>query len=106
MLESLGYHVTARTNSIDAFEAFCLQPDKFDLVITDQTMPYMTGIELAQKIMGIRPGMPVALSTGFSEMVSEKKARALGILEYIQKPIVKRELAKTLRRLMDRKNEE
>jgi PAS domain S-box-containing protein len=106
MLENLGYHVTARTGSIDAFEAFCVEPDKFDLVITDQTMPHMTGTELAQKIMSIRPGVPIILCTGFSEVISEKKAKAIGILEYAMKPVIKSDLAGTIRKLLDKGKEE
>ncbi len=101
MLERLGYHVTARTSSVEALEAFRMQPEKFDLVITDQTMPNMTGAELAQKLMGIRPDIPIILCTGFSEVIPEEKARAMGFREYVMKPIVKSEMARIIRRVLD-----
>ena len=101
MLERLGYHVTARTSSVEALEAFCHQPEEFDLVITDQTMPNMTGAELAQEIMGIRSDIPVILFTGFSEVISEEKAKAMGIREYIMKPVITRDLAKAIRRVLE-----
>ena len=105
MLEGLGYHVTARTGSIEALEVFCMQPERFDVVITDQTMPNMTGIDLAQKIIGIRPDIPIILCTGFSDVISEEKAKAVGILEYAMKPIVKTDIAMAIRRLLDQKKE-
>jgi len=101
MLERLGYHVTARTSSVEALEAFRTQPEKFDLVITDQTMPNMTGAELAQKLMGIRPDIPIILCTGFSEVIPEEKARAMGFQDYVMKPIVKSEMARIIRRVLD-----
>ena len=106
MLERLGYHVTARTSSVEALKAFRAQPEKFDLVITDQTMPNMTGAELAQKLMGIRPDIPVILCTGFSEVIPEEKARAMGLRAYVMKPIVKSEIAKIIRRVLDYENPE
>jgi len=105
MLESLGYHVTVRTSSLDAFEVFCTQPDKFDLVITDQTMPNITGTELAQKLMGIRPDIPIILCTGFSEVITEEKAKAIGIRKYVMKPVVKREMAIAIRQILDQGDE-
>ena len=103
LLESLGYHVTAFPGSLEAFETFCLEPEMFDLVITDQTMPNMTGMELARKLMGIRPDIPVILCTGFSELVNEEKAKAIGIRDYIMKPILTHELAKAVRKALDYK---
>jgi CheY-like chemotaxis protein len=79
ILEELGYMVTALNGSIDAWEIFQSHPQDFDLVITDMTMPNMTGAELAIKILQIRPDMPIVLCTGFSEQISEKKAKSLGI---------------------------
>ena len=101
MLESLGYHVTARTRSVDALEDFCVHPEMFDLVITDQTMPYMMGTELAQKIRSIRPDIPIILCTGSGEAITEEKAEVTGFMEYPTKPILKNELAMTIRRLLD-----
>jgi len=105
LLESIGYHVTARTSSVEALEAFHTQPERFDLVITDQTMPNMTGTELAQKLMGIRSDIPIILFTGFSEVITEEKAKSIGIREYVMKPIVKIEIARTIRRVLDREKD-
>jgi len=105
MLERLGYHVTARTSSVEALEAFRAQPEKFDLVITDQTMPNMTGAELTKKLIAIRPDIPAILCTGFSEVISEEKAREIGISEYVMKPVVMSDIAKTIRRLLDQDKE-
>jgi CheY-like chemotaxis protein len=103
MLERLGYRVTARTSSIETLEAFRAAPDKFDLVITDMTMPNMTGIHLTQKLIEIRPDIPVIICTGFSEKISEQKAKAMGIRGYVMKPVVRSELAKKIREVLDRK---
>ena len=100
-LERLGYHVTPRTSSLEALDAFRAQPEKFDLDITGQTMPNMTGADLAQKLMSMRPDIPVILCTGFSEVISEEKARAIGIREYIMKPVVILDLGKAIRRALD-----
>ena len=101
MLERLGYSVTARTSSVEALEAFRAQPEKFDLVITDQTMPNMTGVELARELMRIRPDIPVILITGFSEAVTLEKAGRMDIREYIMKPVLLRDLGKAIRRVLD-----
>ena len=101
MMEKLGYHVTARTSSIEALEAFRAQPDKFDLVITDMTMPNMTGDRLAGELMNIRPDIPIILCTGFSEKISRERADALGIKGFLMKPIAMKDLAKTIRKALD-----
>jgi CheY-like chemotaxis protein len=100
MLERLGYHVTARTSSIETLEAFRAAPDKFDLVITDMTMPNMTGIHLTQKLIEIRSDIPVIICTGFSEKISQNKAKAMGICGYVMKPVVRSELAKKIREVL------
>ncbi len=100
-LERLGYSVTTMASGVDALEAFRSRPDHFDLVVTDQTMPKMTGSTLAEEILNIRPRMPVILCTGFSELISEEEARALGIREFVMKPIVMKEIAVTLRKVLD-----
>ena len=97
MLERLGYHVTRFTDSTKAFAEFRKDPYRFDLIITDQTMPKMTGTELAEECMRIRPDLPVVVCTGFSEILSEEKARAIGISEYVTKPVVKKEIASDIR---------
>ena len=101
MLERLGYQVSARTSSIEAFEAFRAHPDRFDLVITDQTMPNLTGEELAEKILAIRPDIPIILYTGYSTLVDEAKAKRAGISEFMLKPIEKAQLAKTIRKILE-----
>jgi CheY-like chemotaxis protein len=104
LLERLGYDVTTRTDSLEALETFRAQPDAFDLVITDQRMPVMTGIELAEKLMHIRPDIPIMLCTGFSEAVDGKEAKAMGIREFMMKPFSARQLAETIRRVLDGRN--
>ena len=101
MLENLGYNVTPRTSSIEALEAFRNNPERFDLVITDQTMPNMTGKDLAKELMSIRPDIPIILCTGFSEQIDEKKAKAMGISAFVMKPIVMRDIANTIREVLD-----
>jgi CheY-like chemotaxis protein len=103
MLRSLGYYVTTRTSSIEALEAFRDHPEEFDLVITDMTMPGMTGIELAREIMIIRPDIPIILCTGFSELTNEKRAKEAGIREFILKPYVITSLTKTIRQVLEQK---
>ena len=101
MLEHLGYKVVSRLSSIDALEAFRAQPQKFDLVITDKTMPQMTGVDLAQAILQIRPEMPIILCTGFSEDISPENVRVMGLRSLVMKPFVMRDLATTVRRVLD-----
>jgi signal transduction histidine kinase/ActR/RegA family two-component response regulator len=97
MLERLGYRVTARSSSIEALETFSRQPDQFDLVITDMTMPQMTGDRLARRLWDIRPDLPVILCTGYNEMISEDKAAAMGIRKFLLKPVDKDEMAVAIR---------
>jgi CheY-like chemotaxis protein len=106
MLERLGYQVTARTSSVEALEAFNTLPEKFDIIITDQTMPTMTGEELAKEFIQIRPDIPVILCTGFSEVISEEKAKAMGIREYVMKPVLKSEIAQAIRRVLGGEKEQ
>jgi len=101
LLMSLGYRVVNKQSSPDAFEAFQAEPHAYDLVITDQTMPHMTGDILARKIMDIRPDIPVILCTGYSERISEEKVKALGIKALIMKPFKRQELAETVRSVLD-----
>jgi len=101
LLTSLGYDVTGRTSSLEALELFRVKPDRFDLVITDMTMPNMTGLDLASEMMSIRPDLPIILCTGFSEMISKEKATSIGIRQFIMKPVAIRSLAKTIRKVVD-----
>ncbi|NNL43552.1 MAG: response regulator, partial [Desulfobacterales bacterium] len=101
MLERLGYRVTARTSSTEALEAFRMQPDKFDLVITDMTMPNMTGGKLAEEMIKIRSDILVILCTGFSEIMSKEKAAAIGIKGFLMKPVVMKDLSRIIREVLD-----
>ncbi|MCW5206033.1 PAS domain S-box protein [Desulfobulbus sp. F5] len=102
MLASLGYRVMALNGSIEALTVFEQQPEAFDLVFTDMTMPQMTGAVLAKKILARRPELPVVLCTGFSELIDEQKATELGICALLMKPFTKGELALTVRTALDR----
>jgi len=103
ILTSLGYTVETRTSSIEALELFKAMPHKFDLVITDMTMPQMTGDVLAQRLMKIRHDLPIILCTGFSEKITKEKAQAIGIKAFLMKPLLKDETAHTIRRVLDKK---
>jgi len=100
ILEHLGYQVTAHTGSMDALEAFKANPDRFDLILTDLTMPNMTGLGLAKEILSIRADIPVIMCSGFSENMNTEKAKALGIREYIIKPVIKKDLAWAVHRAL------
>ena len=86
MLQDFGYHVVAITDSTQAIEVFRARPDDFDLVITDMTMPGMTGADLSQEILKIRPHLPIILCTGHSDLITEDKAKAIGIQGFTYKP--------------------
>ncbi|MCF8131135.1 MAG: transporter substrate-binding domain-containing protein [Deltaproteobacteria bacterium] len=100
-LERLGYTVIPETDPSKALAIFCNDPDKIDLVITDMTMPGMTGDQLAQAILETRPGMPIILCTGYSEKISDARAQDLGIGKYIEKPIGTDILASSIREVLD-----
>ncbi|MBC8438339.1 MAG: PAS domain S-box protein [Deltaproteobacteria bacterium] len=99
-LERLGYQVTSYTSSLEALDAFRANPDKFDLIITDMAMPNMSGNKLSAELIKIRPNIPILLCTGFSEIISEKKAASLGIKGFILKPIGTKDLAKKIREVL------
>ena len=101
ILEKLGYSVTATTSSNEALELFQTNSKEFDLVITDQTMPKLTGADLAKELMSIQPKIPVILITGYSELVTPEKAKLMGIREYIRKPVSTFYLAKKIRSVLD-----
>ncbi len=101
MLERLGYSVTALTDSDEALRLFSLDPSRFDLVITDQTMPHLTGLTLARELLVIREDIPIILCTGHSDAVSPKTAEAAGIREFLMKPLIRHELAEAIRRVLD-----
>jgi CheY-like chemotaxis protein len=101
-LQHLGYTVVSRTSPIEALELFKAKPTHFDLVITDQTMPGMTGDILARELMRIRPDLPVIICTGYSQTVDEKKAKQAGIKALVMKPILINELANAIRRALEK----
>ncbi len=102
ILERLGFDVIAKTSSIDALETFQEEPEKFDLVITDQVMPNMTGTQLAKKLISIRPDISIILCSGFPENVNPEELKSIGIKEFILKPISKQELAKIIQKVLDK----
>ena len=100
-LERLGYTVTATTDSLDALEKFRTNPDQFDLLITDQTMPNMTGSELTKEVLRVKPNMPILLCTGYSSVITEDDALAIGIKQYARKPVGRTLLAELVRQVLD-----
>jgi CheY-like chemotaxis protein len=102
MLEKLGYQVVVKQSPIEALEIFKDQPDKFDLVISDMTMPGLTGVELAKQVIAIRSDIPFILCTGYNEHVSEEKIKSFGIKEFIMKPLEIKVLARTIRRALEK----
>lgn len=101
MLERLGYHVTTCNISIEGLETFQNDPHSFDLIITDQTMPDMTGADIAKKMLQIRPDIPIILCTGYSTIISEQAAKDIGIKEFALKPLAKKDIAKLIRKVLD-----
>jgi len=101
-LQRLGYQVTASTSSAKAWLDFRAHPEDFDLVITDLTMPELTGIELAEAMLRLRPDIPIILTSGYSETNIMEKAKEMGIRKCLMKPLVLRHLGWTVRRALDR----
>lgn len=100
-LERLGYQVTVRLNSREALEAFSANPDRFDLAITDMAMPGMAGGQLAKALLAIRPTLPIIICTGFSERIDQEKAAATGAKGFLMKPMVRADLARKVRLVLD-----
>ena len=101
VLAELGYEVTSRMNGKEALALFSADPSRFDLVITDQTMPEMAGVDLAKEILALRADMPIIMCTGFSYVVDADKAKAAGIRAFALKPLTKKEIARTIRKVLD-----
>jgi CheY-like chemotaxis protein len=97
MLERLGYQASMYTSCLDSLRAFKASPDAFDLVISDMTMPNMTGLQLAREIRTVRPGIPIIICTGFSEQINEEKCQALGIQGLVKKPVITSKMASAIR---------
>lgn len=102
MLEHLGYQVRAKTNSVDALDLFRREPQDFDLAIADYTMPGMNGADLLQEMLKIRPDLPTILATGFNEKITGEKARAIGIRAFVMKPFTARDVARIVRRVLEK----
>lgn len=102
LLARLGYQVDIRSAGAEALELFKSQPDRYDLVITDMTMPGMMGDELAGELLKIRDDIPIILCTGFSQQITEKKARQMGIKAFLMKPLIMQDLAATIRKVLDK----
>ncbi len=101
VLTPLGYQVTVCNRSDEALQLFQAHPVDFDLLLTDMTMPRLTGLDLSTRVLEIRPDLPVILCTGFSELITKEKALSLGIREFLMKPIPPKELAHAVRRILD-----
>jgi PAS domain S-box-containing protein len=101
MLKRYGYNVTGLTDSLEALELFRKNPDEFDLVITDMTMPNLTGEALATEIMATRPQKPIILCTGFSDKINEETAKKIGVRAFVMKPVIMKKLAETIRDVLD-----
>jgi CheY-like chemotaxis protein len=101
MLSRLGYRLTTCTNSVEALEAFRQTPQEFDLVITDMTMPRMPGDVLARELLYIRPDIPIIACTGYSERINSQVANEIGIRELVMKPVVIKDIARVIRRVLD-----
>lgn len=104
MLKLLGYRVTTCKSSTEAIKIFKKKPGQFDLIVTDQTMPHMTGDMLAKEIMALRSDIPIILCTGFSDRISKEKAEQENIDAFLHKPVLMGDLARTVRKVLDLKN--
>ncbi len=102
MLERLGYRVTAKTNSVEALDLFRQTPDEFDLVITDMTMPDMTGDVLARRLISIRPDIPIIVCTGYSARINPDIIKEIGIKDMAMKPVVMKDIAQMIHRVLSR----
>lgn len=101
LLGSLGYSVTVETDPLQALQVFAADPQAFDLVLTDMTMPKMNGAVLTQQLLAVRGDIPVILCTGFSELINETKALAIGVRAFAMKPLVRRSIATLVRKVLD-----
>ncbi len=104
-LEKQGYRVTTRTSSVEALELFKVRSGEFDLLVTDLTMPNMTGLTLSKEIKNIRPDIPIILCSGFAEQVSKMSFKQHGIETIVRKPIGRNELIQTVRKVLDKKSD-
>ncbi len=103
ILEQLNYSVATCSSSMAALEIFRETPEDFDLILTDMSMPEMTGLQLTEEVFKIRPDIPIILCTGFSEFIDAKEAKAIGIKEFLMKPVDKQTLANIIRKALDKR---
>ena len=101
LLQLLGYQVTTLSNSAQALEVFSRDPEAFDLLVTDYTMPVMTGTQLAEAVLKINPDLPVILMSGLEATNIEARAKRAGVRRIINKPIVIKEIAELIRELLN-----
>ena len=101
LLRRLGYKVSCFLDSQKAYDAFSQEPEAYDLVITDLTMPQMTGMVLAEKMLAIKPSLPIILFTGYSDMVSASDVESMGIKAFLSKPANIMALGQKIRELLD-----
>ena len=105
-LRQLGYDVASYTDSMEALTAFQVNPAQYDIVVTDQTMPQLTGIQLVDELLMIRPDLPIILCSGYSDVVDETLAKAKGVREFLTKPFLPNKLLETIRSILDTKSKE
>ncbi|NLD39591.1 MAG: response regulator [Desulfatiglans sp.] len=101
LFERLGYRVTSGTDPVETCKVFENDPNRFDLIITDMTMPKMTGFDLTRRVKALRADIPVILCTGYSDLIDEQRAAEAGIAKYIMKPLALYNVAETVRRVLD-----
>ncbi|MCP4577873.1 MAG: response regulator [Deltaproteobacteria bacterium] len=101
MLGSLGYRVHFESESLEALQRFMEDPRQFDLVISDVTMPNMTGDAVAREFLKIRPDIPIILCTGFSSQLNESQAESMGVRECLKKPLRMKDLVRSIRNILD-----
>lgn len=101
MLERIGYSVTRQTNPLDALISFKESPNAFDLIVSDMNMPHMTGLQLAKEIKSIRNDIPIIISTGFNDRLEDQNSGGLGIDAVLMKPVIKSDMAQTIRKVLD-----
>ena len=103
MLESIGYKVSIHTKSLTALEDFISNPKKYDLIVTDQTMPYMLGTDLIERMREFQPNIRAIIITGFGDSISEETAKDKGIDAVVIKPLILSNFSNLIRKVLDRK---
>lgn len=100
MISRLGYSVTAVDDSMKALALFRETPRRYDVVLSDQTMPNMTGMELARELIAVRPDIPIILVTGYSDVINADSVKAAGVKAFVMKPLTRMDLAQTIERVL------